>query len=68
MILDRPDPDRRDAVLEALNNAGFQARPLWTLMHRLPMYAGCPRDETPVAEALAASVISLPSSAALADA
>ena len=68
LILERPDPDRRDAVLEALNNAGFQARPLWTLMHRLPMYAGCPRDETPVAEALAASVISLPSSAALADA
>lgn len=68
LILDRPDPDLRDAVLEALNEAGFQARPLWTLMHRLPMYAGCPRDETPVAEALADRVINLPSSAALADA
>lgn len=68
LILDKPDMAVRVAALEALNAAGFGARPLWTLMHRLPMYAGCPRDELPVAEALAARVINLPSSAALADA
>jgi perosamine synthetase len=68
LVLDRPDRIARDSVLEALNDAGFQARPLWTLMHRLPMYARCPRDALPVAEALAARVINLPSSAALADA
>ena len=68
LILDRADADLRDAVLETLNDAGVQARPLWTPMHRLPMYAGCPRDELPVAEALADRVINLPSSAALADA
>lgn len=68
LILDRPDPITRDSLLETLNAAGYQARPLWTLMHRLPMYAGCPRDDLPVAEALAARVINLPSSAALADA
>ena len=37
LILDEADPGLRDAVLEALNAAGFGARPLWTLMHRLPM-------------------------------
>ena len=37
-------------------------------MHRLSMYAQCPHDDLPVAEALADSVINLPSSAALADA
>jgi perosamine synthetase len=68
LILDHADPDLREAVLETLNEAGFQARPLWTLMHRLPMYARCSRDALPVAEALAARVINLPSSAALADA
>jgi perosamine synthetase len=68
LILNRPDMAVRDALLDALNNAGFMARPLWTLMHRLPMYADCPRDALPVAEALEASVINLPSSAKLADA
>ena len=65
MLLDQPDVAARDLVLEALNAAGFGARPLWTLMHRLPMYAACPRDELPVAETLAARIVNLPSSAAL---
>ncbi|RZJ47498.1 MAG: LegC family aminotransferase [Brevundimonas sp.] len=67
LILDRPDRALRDRLLETLNDAGYQARPLWTLMHRLPMYADCPRDALPVAEALEDRVINLPSSAALAD-
>jgi len=68
LILERPDMAMRDALLETLNGAGLMARPLWTLMHRLPMYEACPRDALPVAEALEASVINLPSSAKLADA
>lgn len=67
LILDQPDRTLRDQLLEALNDAGYHARPLWTLMHRLPMYADCPRDALPVAEALEDQVINLPSSAALAD-
>ena len=67
LILDRPDRALRDDLLTRLNAAGVQARPIWTLMHRLPMYAACPRAPLPVAEALEASVINLPSSAALAD-
>ena len=67
LILDRPDRALRDHLLEALNDAGYHARPLWTLMHRLPMYADCPRDALPVAQALEDQVINLPSSAALAD-
>lgn len=68
LILDRPDMQMRDALLEALNGAGFMARPLWTLMHRLPMYAACQRAPLPVAEAMEASVVNIPSSARLADA
>lgn len=61
------DPADRDPTLEALAAAGLMARPLWTLMHRLPMYAACPRARLPVAERLEACVITLPSSACLAD-
>ena len=67
LILDLPDRAFRDQLLEALNDAGYHARPLWTLMHRLPMYADCPRDALPMAEALEDQVINLPSSAALVD-
>jgi perosamine synthetase len=56
----------RDAVLGALTSAGYQCRPLWTLLHRLPMYRDCPRAALPVAEGLEPRVIKLPSSAALA--
>lgn len=68
LLLDRPDRKTRDSLLETLNAAGFQARPLWALMHRLPMYADCPRDALPVAETLEDRLINLPSSARLADA
>ncbi len=67
LMLDRPDRALRDRVLETLNDAGYQARPLWTPMHRLPIYEDCPRDALPVAEALEDQVINLPSSANLAD-
>lgn len=56
----------RDALLAALLEAGYQCRPLWTLMHRLPMYEGCPRAPLSLAEGLETGVIKLPSSAALA--
>jgi perosamine synthetase len=53
----------RDALLAALNDAGLMSRPIWTLMHKLPMYSRCPRMALPVAESLEARVINLPSSA-----
>lgn len=61
------DPADRDPTLEALAAAGLMGRPLWTLMHRLPMHAACPRASLTMAEALEARVITLPSSACLAD-
>lgn len=65
LLLNQADEATRDTMLAALNEAGYMARPLWTLMHRLPMYAGCPRMPLPVAEELEARVINLPSSARL---
>ena len=57
--------DGREAVLAALNDAGYMSRPVWTLMHRLPMYAGCPRMSLETAERLEAGIVNLPSSAKL---
>lgn len=55
-----------DSTLIALNNAGIGARPLWELLHTLPMYESMPRSEMPNAVSHQKSVISLPSSAKLA--
>ena len=59
--------DVRDSVLQASIDAGYHCRPVWRLMHRLPMYEGCPRGALLVAEALERELINLPSSAFLAD-
>lgn len=58
-----PDVRARDAFLHATNDAGIMTRPLWTPMHRLPMYAQCPRGSLSVTEALADTVVNVPSSA-----
>lgn len=65
LVLD--DPALRDPMLTALNEAGFMARPIWTLMHRLPMFEGAPRADLTTAERLEATVVNIPSSPALAD-
>lgn len=67
LIMTHPDIAARDQVLERLNSAGYTSRPIWTLLHRLPMYANCPRADLSCAERLEASVINIPSSARLAD-
>ncbi|NBB51063.1 LegC family aminotransferase [Rhizobium sp. CRIBSB] len=61
------DPQARDGLLTALNAAGLMARPVWTLMHRLPMFADSPRAPLPIAERLEATLVNIPSSARLAD-
>ncbi|XZE45339.1 LegC family aminotransferase [Pirellulaceae bacterium SH467] len=56
----------RDAILGALNDAGYQSRPIWEPMHQLPMYADSPRGDLPRTEQLKGEIINIPSSADLA--
>jgi perosamine synthetase len=65
LILDPSRAAERDALLDDLNDEGLMCRPVWTLLHRLPFYADCPRAPLPVAEDLERRIISLPSSANL---
>lgn len=63
--LEMPEMNMRDRVISAANAAGYQCRPTWTLLHKLPMFATGPRAPLPVAERLETSLINLPSSAKL---
>ncbi len=65
IVLEPQCAAHREELLRALNDAGFMSRPVWTLMHRLPMYAASPRMNVRVAEDLEGRVINLPSSAKL---
>ena len=57
----------RDTILESLNRSGLGLRPAWTPMHRLPMFGDTPKMDLSTAESLAARLINLPSSPALAE-
>jgi perosamine synthetase len=63
ILLEEAHSSSRDELLAALNDAGFGARPAWTLMHHLPMFAACPRGDLHVAESIERRLINLPSSA-----
>lgn len=65
--LETPNMSLRDQMLIAVNTAGYQCRPTWTLLHKLPMFTDCPRALLPVAERLEVSLINLPSSTKLAN-
>lgn len=67
LVLDESSAAARDEVLVCLNDDGIQARPAWKPMHRLPMYACCPRMQLNATEKLAACIVNLPSSPRLAD-
>lgn len=65
ILLDEELADERDTLLALTNDSGIMTRPAWILMHRLPMFAQCPRMDLPVAESLARRLINIPSSAFL---
>jgi dTDP-4-amino-4,6-dideoxygalactose transaminase len=56
------DSMQRDEILRETNKNGIMTRPLWTLMHELPMYKNCFRDDLKNSRWLQDRVINLPSS------
>lgn len=65
LLLDKAHAGERDAILELTNAAGIATRPVWTLMHRLPVYAACPKMDLSCAEDLERRLVNLPGSASL---
>jgi perosamine synthetase len=45
LLLDEAAAGKRDEILDRTNAGGVHTRPVWTPMHKLPMYAECPRME-----------------------
>ncbi|WP_031482562.1 LegC family aminotransferase [Maridesulfovibrio frigidus] len=65
IILEKGMEAERDSILEATNGAAYMTRPLWTAMHKLPMFENCPRTDMSVAESLEKRVINIPSGAGI---
>lgn len=65
LILDESVISQRDDILNTTNQDNLITRPIWELMHRLPVFSACPRMELPVAELLERQIINLPSSSIL---
>jgi len=65
VLLDPENAGSRDEVLAATNERGIMTRPVWTLMHRLPMYSSAPRADLSTAEDIERRLLNVPSSAAL---
>jgi perosamine synthetase len=62
LLLDDAFSEQRDAVLKETNDNGIMTRPVWTLMHQLPMFANCPAMDLACAENLSGRLINIPSS------
>jgi aminotransferase in exopolysaccharide biosynthesis len=57
-----PDKESREEVLACTNGSGVMTRPIWQLMHRLPMFENVIRDNLSVSELLEQRLVNLPSS------
>lgn len=68
LLLNKADKNARDDVLQCLSDNNIICRPVWELMHRLPMYQNAPRMDLSCAEALQTRIILLPSGVSIANA
>ncbi|MGX1923772.1 LegC family aminotransferase [Vibrio sp. NH-7] len=56
-----PDKESREEVLTGTNSSGVMTRPIWQLMHRLPMFENAIRGDLTYSEFIEAHLINLPS-------
>ncbi len=57
-----PDTSTRDLILKETNEQGVMTRPVWQLMHRLPMFRNALRGNLEISEWVESHLINLPSS------
>ncbi|CAM4089658.1 LegC family aminotransferase [Vibrio neonatus] len=56
-----PDKQSREGMLSVTNAAGVMTRPIWQLMHRLPMFKNAMRGDLSYSEFIEAHLINIPS-------
>lgn len=54
--------EERESLIKATNKAGVMSRPIWQLMHRLPAFAHCERDELVNSVFIEERLVNIPSS------
>ncbi len=57
-----PDRESREELLKVTNDIGVMTRPIWKLMHRLPMFKNALRGDLTVSKWVEANLVNLPSS------
>ena len=57
-----PDEASRETFIKETNANGVMTRPIWKLMHRLPMFKNAKRGDLPVSEWIESCVVNIPSS------
>ena len=57
------DEKSRNLLLKATNEAGVMTRPVWKLMHRLPMFSDAYKGNLENSEFIETRLVNLPSSA-----
>lgn len=65
MCIELENKNDRDSFLKFSNKNNVMSRPIWQLMHRLPMYDHCQRDGQKNALFLEERIVNIPSSARL---
>lgn len=65
MCLELENQSERNAFLEATNAAKTMTRPIWQLMHKLPMYQHCFTDHQTNAQFLEERIVNIPSNVIL---
>jgi aminotransferase in exopolysaccharide biosynthesis len=62
MCIELENKNERDLFLKETNENKVMTRPIWQLMHRLPMYENCLKDEQKNAMFLEDRIVNIPSS------
>jgi len=57
-----PDSESRNLLLKETNEQGIMTRPIWQLMHRLPMFQNALKGDLTVSQWVESHLINLPSS------
>jgi aminotransferase in exopolysaccharide biosynthesis len=57
-----PSEEFRNNLLDETNSSGVMTRPIWKLLHRLPMFSGAMRDDLSVSKRIEGCLVNLPSS------
>ncbi|MFH0272502.1 MULTISPECIES: LegC family aminotransferase [Vibrio] len=56
-----PDKESREEIIATTNSLGVMTRPIWQLMHRLPMFENAIRSDLTHSEFIEARLVNLPS-------